>query len=178
MEENLEEIRRELVNGYAKKGHPFRYFSLATLSGDKPVQRTVVLRKLLPDFKLMLYTDARSNKINQITTNTQVSTLFYHPKKLLQIQLTGHAERIEGEALDIHWKTISENARKDYTTSEAPGTPIKNLEDLQYRMNSLNFAMIQIIPDQIDYLQLKRPNHLRIRFTKQDNDWLGQYLVP
>jgi hypothetical protein len=55
----LEEAR-ELI-GHAK-GHPFRYFVLATNENGKPRQRTVVLRKTLLDLSLVIYTDKRTQK--------------------------------------------------------------------------------------------------------------------
>jgi hypothetical protein len=46
----LEEAKRELINGHAK-GHPFRYFVLATNENGKPRQRTVVLVKNITGLK-------------------------------------------------------------------------------------------------------------------------------
>jgi pyridoxine/pyridoxamine 5'-phosphate oxidase len=58
----LEEAKRELINGHAK-GHPFRYFVLATNENGKPRQRTVVLVKTLLDLSLVIYTDKELKKI-------------------------------------------------------------------------------------------------------------------
>jgi len=38
--------------------------------------------------------------------------------------------------------------------------------------------MVDVTPFKIEYLQLKRPNHLRIRFSKKNEKWKGNYLVP
>ena len=68
-EQLLDKIHRELINGYVKKKHPFRYFSLATVEENQPMQRTVVLRKVLKDFTLVFFTDSRSAKVEQLLKN-------------------------------------------------------------------------------------------------------------
>ncbi len=175
----LEQSRRELVNGHTKKRHPFRYFTLGTINAGKPRQRTVVLRKLLPDMSLLLYTDRRSQKVADIARNPAVSALFYHPKQLLQLRIDGQAELItDATELQNYWNNIPENSRKDYITTKAPGTEIANLDLVDYDPETNYFTAIKIIPNTIEYLQLKRPNHLRVKFTKAQDNWTGQFLTP
>ncbi|GAK90845.1 hypothetical protein JCM19297_144 [Nonlabens ulvanivorans] len=40
-----------------------------------------------------------------------------------------------------------------------------------------HFLPLQFVPDQWEVLQLKRPNHLRALF-KRENNWDGQWMVP
>lgn len=178
-EQFLEECRRELINGYTKKHHPFRYLTLATLYNQQPRQRTVILRKLISDFNLIIYTDTRSQKIHDIQSNSSISALFYHPKKLLQVKLIGTASLISSaQEIESYWQHIPKNSRKDYITQHAPGTPIKNPDHVEYLPDQANFGVLQVAPTSIEILQLKRPNHLRIEFTLKDGDWQGQFLVP
>ncbi len=175
----LEQSRRELVNGHSKKRHPFRYFTLGTISDEQSRQRTVVLRKLLPDMSLLIYTDLRSQKVADITQNPAVCALFYHPKQLLQLRIDGKAELItDTTELQNYWNNIPENSRKDYITVNAPGTNITNPDHVDYDPETNYFTAIKIIPDTIEYLQLKRPNHIRVKFTKSQDDWSGQFLTP
>ncbi|NRA93046.1 MAG: pyridoxamine 5'-phosphate oxidase family protein [Psychroserpens sp.] len=175
----LEDLKRELINGFAKKRHPFRYFYLGTIHDDKPRQRTVVMRKMLPDFTVVVFTDSRSKKVSDIQSNSNVSALFYHPKKLMQIRLEGRAELVsDPELLKKHWNNIPENSRKDYITTLAPGADLKNPDHVDYDQTNPNFCILHIIPETIEYLQLKRPNHLRVQFTKRGVKWQGQFLVP
>lgn len=177
--ELLETVRRELINGYSKKRHPFRYFTLATVNNGKPRQRTVVLRKLLPDFSVLIYTDQRSQKINDISKNPKVSALFYHPKKLLQLRIDATAEIItDSVQLNNYWQNIPENSRKDYITVKAPGSDISHPDHVDYDSETNYFTAIRLIPNTIEYLQLQRPNHLRIRFENNGNAWHSQFLVP
>lgn len=175
----LEECRRELINGYSKKHHPFRFFSLATIHKGQPRQRTVVLRKLLSDLTVLLYTDTRSSKVQDILENDAISALFYHPKKMLQIKINGTAKLMtEDSVINAYLTKIPENSRKDYITHLAPGSEIKNPDHVEYLQDQVNFCAIQIIPKTIEVLQLKRPNHIRIQYTLVNGEWKGQYLVP
>jgi hypothetical protein len=77
------------------------------------------------------------------------------------------------------WKNIEKVARKDYTTSSAPGTTLEHPDRLEYLSEEDYFCLVEIRPYKIEYLKLKRPHHLRIRFSrKEDNTWKGEFLVP
>jgi hypothetical protein len=67
---------------------------------------------------------------------------------------------------------------KNYTTSIAPGIPIKNPEEVSYNSNENYFCPVKLIPNTIEYLSLNRPNHLRVLFSRTDTDWSGEFLVP
>ncbi|TXD50751.1 MULTISPECIES: pyridoxamine 5'-phosphate oxidase family protein [unclassified Polaribacter] len=175
----LEEAKQELVNGHSKKRHAFRYFVLATNENGKPRQRTVVLRKTLADLSLVIYTDKRTQKVKDIQDNAEFSALFYDSKKLLQIRVEGKAELItDKEQIATYWHTVQAESRKDYTTSIAPGTPIKNPDEVGYKAEENYFCPVKLIPNTIEYLRLKRPNHIRVLFTRMDTDWSGEFLVP
>lgn len=175
----LEEIKQELVHGHSKKRHPFRYFVLSTIKNGKPKQRTVVLRKTADDVSFIFYTDKRTEKIKELQHTPAFSALFYHPKKLIQIRVEGKAELItDQEQIASYWHTIQSSSRKDYTTNTAPGTPIKNPDEVAYESEENYFCPVKLIPNSIEYLRLKRPNHIRVLFTKSNLDWFGEFLVP
>ncbi len=175
----FQQLRNELINGSIKKGHPFKFFTLGTVSGKTPALRTVVLRKTHADLRLVFYTDKRSKKVNQLLSNNQVASVFYHPKKLLQLQITGEANIItDPESISTIWKTIPSHSKKDYTTASAPGSQIKNPDDVEYLSSNHHFCMVEIVPHTIEYLRLKRPNHIRVRFERTQEQWQGQFLVP
>ncbi|MFT4643797.1 MAG: pyridoxamine 5'-phosphate oxidase [Planctomycetota bacterium] len=175
----LEEAKRELINGHAKKRHPFRNFVLATNENGKPRQRTVVLRKTVSDFSLVIYTDSRTQKIIDIQNNGAFSALFYDAKKLVQIRLEGKAHLIiDKSQIATYWHTVQQASRKDYTTSMAPGTPIKDPESVGYQLDKNYFCPVQLVPDTIEILRLGRPNHVRILFSRMGADWTGEFLVP
>ncbi len=91
----------------------------------------------------------------------------------------GKAELItDKEQIATYWHTIQESSRKDYTTNRTPGTPIKNPDDVAYKSKENYFCPVKLIPNTIEYLRLKRPNHLRVLFSRMDTDWSGEFLVP
>ena len=181
MEHHLfEEFRVELIKGISKKGHPFRYFTLATLGLQNDIGlRTVVLRKVYEDLTLSFYTDKRSKKIEELKSDQTVSALFYHPQKMLQIKVTGIAQFEDNdEVLNTFWNGIPQYARKDYTTQKAPGTPLDENRSISYLSEENHFTIVHIIPQQIEVLQLGKPNHTRVLFSKAKNGWHYQDLVP
>jgi general stress protein 26 len=174
------ELREELQKGAMEKGHPCRYGALGTVGLDKLARlRMVVVRKISDDLKVTIFTDARSKKVGHIKENNRVSLLFYHPAKLLQIRLEGLAtiEKDPG-LLERAWQEIPKEARTDYTTKDAPGSSISEDGTVEYLTDSDHFCILEIHPFKIDYLKLKRPEHIRIRYSKKGNQWKGEFLVP
>ncbi|MGB3150379.1 MAG: pyridoxamine 5'-phosphate oxidase family protein [Maribacter sp.] len=176
----FEELKDELNKSLVKKGHPFRYFTLATVGLDNMARlRTVVLRNVSKDLTLTFYTDKRSKKIIHLKENKKVSALFYHPKKMLQIKIEGTAKVINDPALlKNYWNGIQPNSRKDYITSNTPGSTIENPDHVEYLSDENFFCMVEITPFKVEYLKLKRPNHIRVRYSKEEELWQGEFLVP
>lgn len=176
----LDEIKDEFRKGIEEKGHPFRYFTLATLGVDNYARlRTVVLRKVSADLMLTFFTDKRSKKIIHIKENNRVSLLFYHPEKLLQIKVEGIATiKTDQAKLTSMFNELGAGSKKSYTTEKIPGSEIDSPKELEYLKDGNYFTMVEIEPFKIEYLKLERPDHLRIRFFKKNTDWKGEYLVP
>ena len=176
----FQELKDELLKSLRQKKHPFRHFTLATSGLESiPKLRTVVLRKVMEDLTLLFFTDIRSEKIEHLKENNRVSILFYHPKKMLQLKVEGVATIVlDATKLKNTWNAIPLKSRKDYITEHAPGSPINNPYNVTYLKNENFFCMVEIVPLKIEYLKLRRPNHLRIQYSKTDSDWQGQFLVP
>ncbi len=176
----LEEVRAELKKGATDKNHPYRYFTLATVGLDQVARlRTVVLRKLSEDFRLTIYTDKRSKKMIHLKENKKVGLLFYNYKTLTQIRIEGVALVVEDEETKKkYWSGVDKNARKDYTTSSAPGSSLASPDKLDYLEDEDHFCILEIVPFKIEYLQLKRPNHIRVRYSYEDGRWEGEFIVP
>ena len=137
------------------------------------------LRKLLSDFTLLFYTDLRSAKVSQLQENNQVSALFYNPKKLLQIRVDGEVFfETDEKILKSYWNNIPENSRKDYITKLKPGSSINEDDEIEYDAENPNFVAVKIKAHTIEYLQLQRPSHLRLLFSRADDQWKMQNLVP
>lgn len=176
----FEELKVELGKGVHKKGHPFRYGVLGTVGLSKMARlRTVVLREVHDNLNLTFFTDKRSKKLIHIKENNKVSILFYDPKKLLQLKVEGLASVITDEsALSAYWNKVQPNSKKDYTTQEVPGSLVTTPDAVEYLNNENHFCIVEIEPFKIEYLKLKRPHHHRIRFSKTNGNWKGEFLIP
>lgn len=176
----FEELSTEIHNGVTERGHPFRFITMATVGNETIARlRTVVLREVSDDLRLTIYTDGRTEKMKHIADNNQVSFLLYHPEKMLQLKVEGTAQVITNkDRLNTTWQNIQPNSRKDYITQISPGSSIKNPDHVEYIENENYFTIIDIIPSKIEYLKLQRPNHIRALFTKIDDKWNGEFLVP
>ncbi len=177
----LNDIFNDIINevkfGYLKRKHPFKYCYLSSISQNKPVLRTVVLRDMTENYNLIFFTDKRSSKVNQFKENPKAEVLFYHPKKMWQIKVGGIIKIVEEDKRIKHYKQKIQGASlKDYITKQKPSSPLKNPDELEYA-EDVNFCVLELIPDYIESLQLKRPNHIRCVF-KKSNDWKGQFIVP
>lgn len=176
----FQELTDELQKGASKKGHPFRYVTLGTVGlGTTARLRTVVLRRVEDDLKLIFYTDRRTKKVAHIKENNTVSLLFYHPKQLLQLKVEGKASIVsDSDELQKYWSGVQPKSRKDYITVSKPGSPISNPDNVEYLDDKNYFSIVEIEPSKIEYLKLKRPNHLRVLFSKEEGEWNSQFLVP
>tara|TARA_R110002167_G_scaffold95905_1_gene254840 strand:+ start:252 stop:794 length:543 start_codon:yes stop_codon:yes gene_type:complete len=180
MQSIFEEILSELQNGAKDREHPYHYFTIATLGVDKFARlRLVALRNVSNDLKLTFFTDKRSKKVLHIKENPRVSLLFYHPEKLLQLRIEGMAT-INSDQFQIQktWETIGNEARKDYLTTEAPGTTINNPESVEYLKDGDYFSIVDIEPFRIERLKLNTEGHRKTKFNKKGDKWTSEHLVP
>jgi len=93
---------------------PFHWPVLGTTAKEGCSLRTVILRQVnAPDRILVCHTDARSAKVQEILNCSQASWIFYHPKKKIQVRISGHATlHVYDPAADRQWADTS--VRLDY----------------------------------------------------------------
>lgn len=160
-------------------GHAWRLPVLATVSGEHAHARTVVLRAANgSDRSLVVHTDRRSPKVDQINQNANVCLVFYDPASLLQLSVTGTAQVHSMDAVaDANWDDTPASSRRAYLGELAPGLatdePNINLpEHVRGRVPSeeelaparINFAVVGITVSAIDCLKLDRDGNLRAQF--------------
>ena len=180
-EQYFEIAKTELEEGVINAKHPFHFFTLATTGiNEVPRLRTVVLRKVGKGLTLTLYTDKRSRKVTHIREHNKVCALFYNPEKLLQLKIDGVAYMEDDQKkLQKLWDKMEDSAKLDYITAKEPGAKITDLEQIEYLDNTHNFSVMYIQPYKIEYLKLKRPNHIRVQYSLMENgNWDSSYLVP
>lgn len=146
------------------RDHPFRYVSLATADAlGAPRQRMVVLRELLSDREMLFYTDSRSDKAAEISSNGQVSLLFYDHARGLQLRAGGVATLLtDGDEHDQAWTSRGIRNPFSYTSILSPGTPVDQPHEAWswYEEESF-FALINVEIHLMEFLQLDGFRHRR-----------------
>ena len=176
----LNKIFEQLTEASRQKTHPFRLCTLGTVGLDRMARlRTVVLREVLPDRDLLFFTDRRSKKVTHLKENNLAGMLFYDPKNKVQVKIEGAAQIIrEGEDLRTYWDQIAEENRKDYTSSNPPGSIVGHPDEVEYLKDKDYFCAIRITPYRIEYLELQPVSHIKVRYSKKEGSWVSEYLVP
>ena len=184
---------RILHNGVRNFRHPFYRPTLATMDGNKPEVRTVILRGFSEkDRTLICYCDARTPKVTQIRGNPNVSWLFYHPEKRIQLRLSGTASvHTNDKTAESQWKKVRLTSRINYCSRTPPGSPTEKptldpssfLRDkapklLDHPEARKNFAVIVCQFDQMDWLLLKLTGHIRAKFHWEDNRIDASWVIP
>lgn len=182
LSEIFHSIRHELHRGALDHKHPFRYISLATQTGIELDLRYVVLREVDSDMNFYIFSDARTRKVLQATANPKVAILFYHPKKNVQIRIKGEATVHQQDDVSLAmWSKVQGESKKAYNPVIAPGSRITHPEEAHQWpeiMNDENFTVIKISPNYIDALQLNAQKHLRVAFSKSNEDWEMNWIAP
>jgi hypothetical protein len=185
-----------LTRAAVDKKSPMRTPVLGTTVGDELKLRTIVLRKFEKDKnELVFFTDIRSEKVSHLRQNSNVSVLFYHPKKQIQIHVTGNTSiHHKEEVSQFSWKNLSPFGRKSYATDLAPSTklatesnnlnpeiwyaqspPSTDTTDVFYK----NFAVLKVKMRHVEILSLNRDGHRRASFNNVEaHDWSGSWIVP
>ncbi len=177
LKEILEDCKKQLKAALKHKKHAFRYFSLATQAvGNVPHLRTVVLRDFDPDkLQFTIFTDSRSAKVAELKENDNAQLLFYDAVRL--VQLVVEVKLIDmKENLEVY-NALPEPTKKDYSSIQTPGSHIKSPDEVYHDFSKGYFLQIEFQAQHIEYLKLKRPNHLRVRFSKEDS-WKGVFIAP
>ncbi|WP_111668916.1 pyridoxamine 5'-phosphate oxidase family protein [Algoriphagus litoralis] len=183
--ESLTEIWQSLVHelhrGALDPKHPFRYTNLGTIGKTGPEIRTVVVRSVSKELDFYIFTDFRSEKVAELITNPAASLHFYHPSKRVQVRIKARTEvHHQNELSQRNWLQVQGEAKKAYSSTLAPSTPIQEFKeafDWTESGDAHQFTVLKIIPDSIEVLQLNGTNHLKISYSKT-NSWAGQRLVP
>ena len=174
------ELKDDLLQGVKQNDHHFRLATLGTVGLEYLARlRIVKLRNVSDDLVLTFFTDKRSKKILHIKENPKVSLLFYNPEKMLQLRIEGIAEIIRDKnILGQQWQKVHAESKKDYSTAAAPGSEIGSQTAIEYLNDENFFCSVEINPFKIEYLKLQKPDHMRIRFSKESNEWKSEFLVP
>jgi len=191
--QNLEQIHQscwhELQRGVHQRKHPFRFTVLATYNGPQaPAQRSIVLRKVQSPNTLLFYTDARSQKVQQLQQQAQASVLFWHPARKVQITATGTITLHQQNALSQEHLPRVQQQPADYLGHLPPGSQLHAPEQAQQleaqQHLAQNFTVLAMQLQAYEVLQLAHPRHIRARFTWPQGQEpgstapQGQFIMP
>lgn len=180
---------QQLTKAPHQRGHSWRTAVIANSVGQRVLQRTVVLRKANASSRLLrFYTDLRSTKIQPLSKNSAFSWLFYDPRKQIQIRMQSKAYLLELHKANEVWEQVNPRTIRDYAAIAAPGTilpaadsylPEKDEAEI-LQLARQNFAVLDCIISELEFLQLHREGHRRAIFywDEKSKDWEGSWLVP
>jgi pyridoxine/pyridoxamine 5'-phosphate oxidase len=166
---------------------------VATVSGDLPSLRTVVLRGAWAnEKKLSFHTDIRSPKVSALLVNPAIGLLFYHKVHRLQLRVQGKVV-IDKDSIDAQaaWDNTPASSRRCYLSTEAPSsiseTPSIGFpetfrsrfpNDAETLPGRAYFAVVRIQVQSIDWLWLHHGGHRRAKFIYNERGFEGHWLVP
>jgi hypothetical protein len=144
--------------------------------------RTVVLRHASWESRqLVFHTDARSQKVEQLQLNSQVSWLFFDHESGIQIRAQSVATiHHDNEYTRKAWARVPKSSRQNYAHPQAPGTltdwaTCSWLDDVQ---SESNFMVIECEVFDLDWLKISTEGNLRAQFTWDGQCWNGQRVTP
>lgn len=177
LDQILDDCKKQLSATLKHKKHPFRFFTLATQTQNGKINlRTVVLRDFDPEqMTFTIFTDARSKKVKELNENSHSQFLFYDSKRMIQLLILSKVKEIRHQ--ESTYNIIPDANKKDYSSIQIPGSPIKGPDIVDHDFSKSFFTKIIFQSSSLEYLRLKRPNHIRAIFNSDDL-WSGQFLVP
>lgn len=166
----------------------FTTLSLSTIGlNHKPKSRTIILRQVDKENGIVRFaTDLRSRKIEEITAQPCVALTGYDGNDSVQIRLEGSALiNVSPEQTKSFFNTLKPHTHYLFTSNERPGSEISRPEDVQFaeeidRTSDIafqNFALVDIVLEAIEWLDLNKDPHHRLRFERIGAQWSPQWLV-
>ena len=186
-----DEIVAKLTRGVLDKKSPYRYFVLSTSIKNNVNSRMVVLRNFCSKkWELLLHSDCRSKKFQEIESNRNVSLNFWDPKKSIQLRVKGKAEKFN-ETNNYAWSRLNVWSKRTYLTQKKPGSvstsPISGFSEKflktppnneEINIGFKNFCQIKVFIKKIDCLILSRFGYRRALFEIKGDKLNKKWLVP
>jgi hypothetical protein len=162
--------------------------TLVTMAEDgAPRARVLALRAVDREKRrFVFHTDARSDKIAEVTREPRVAVLFFDRDDAVQVRFDGLAELHHRDpASAAAWRDVSGLRRAACSVDAEPGSPL----DASQSFASLpatddpdvafaNFAVLTVDADAIDWLWLGPQDMRRARFAWLGGHWSSSWIVP
>jgi hypothetical protein len=184
LDEALAEAFRRFARGVADRRSAFHTPTIATVSADgAPRARTMVLRRFDPAGRqLLLHTDRRAGKLDDIAREPRVAVHVYDARAGLQVRLRASARIHIGDAVArAGWNAGAPRSRACYAIDPAPGTEVSAPPPAptDEAAGQGNFAVLELTFVSLEWLWLFHGGHRRARFTwAEDGTRHAAWLVP
>ena len=187
------QIWAALETGARVAEDPFRTAVLATSADGACAVRTVVLQYAsVVDRLLACCSDVRSGKVRQIQSNPNLAWVFYDPRTRTQVRAEGCGTvRARNDAARRAWQLLPAAQRAVYCSPVAPGTVIPApqsalartengslLTELELEAGFSNFAVIECVVDEFDWLRLEPGGYQRAALRWSGKEFAGHWLAP
>ena len=178
----LEKIWLCLENGCNDRKSPYHTFAIATITKDKPSNRTVVLRDCNKNEKSISFnTNYASTKITDIKKNSNVEGIFYDKVNKVQVRISGVAcINNMNDVCISKWSQMSSQSKECYFQNIDPGMKIEKHDEVKttHETNLSNkFTVVTIKINNIDWLYLSSEGHRRVKFSTSNN-FKGCWIAP
>ncbi len=163
-----------LADAAADRGHPWRFAVLATTDGTTADARTVVLREVdAAARRLVVYTDARSPKVEQIGAHPLGTMVVYSDPLGWQLRMAVRLQiETTGLAVWSRWARLKMTpAAHDFLSPLPPGSPVER--PTPERGTREFFAVMTAEVLAVDWLELHADGHRRARFDEAGRRWLS-----
>lgn len=185
--DDLGEIRAAafalLARGVADRRSPLHTPTLASIGLDgAPRARTLVLRGFDAGTRtLRLHSDRRSDKFAELARDPRGTLHGYDAAARIQLRLEGTATlHTEDAVAEAGWQDSRSFSRMCYAIEPAPGSaiatpPPEPRDDMSGR---INFAVILLRVQRLEWLWLAAGGHRRARLDWSDGEECATWLVP
>lgn len=167
-------VWQELGQAVQTKGHPWRFAVMATAQGGRADARLVVLREFDAERReLLIYTDARSPKVQQLAADPNAVLVLWSAELGWQLRLDTTVEVMtSGLAVSSRWARLKMTpAAHDYLSPLPPGSPLDR--PTPERGSREHFAIIQAQITCADWLALAPEGQRRAAFDAEGRRWLA-----
>jgi hypothetical protein len=175
---------QELTRAPHDRHHEWRTPVLATqgIEQSGPQARTVVLRHADATlWTLRSYTDARSPKCSELTSQPLAQLTFWSKRLNWQLRVSALATvEFDGEQVNAAWERVRQShASADYISVFPPGHIKSSVKDPEEKKSNAqrehHLAILNFKVSSMDWLALGKDGHRRARITP---DSVLEWLVP
>jgi hypothetical protein len=183
----VDDVWQRIAGGLNGRWPPWGLPTLATIGENGPRARVLALRAAdAQAHTLTFHSDARADKVREITEVPSVTVLFWDPEDGIEARFTGTARLHRDDPVArAAWQKVSPLRRLGARSVGAPGAhlahgtrfdalPVRPEADGGYE----NFAVIEVLVEHLDWLWVGAEDLRRASFAWTGAGWAGSWTVP